>query len=110
MELMTRIEFRHVRIENLVRGDISYVLSLPYQGPHTISVLSYGVDERLSFKPCDAINSPALAIDKRPGPVCLSLLKPNEDAKSAAVNRTSQVLVLETIAIDGLSTGTVTAS
>ena len=31
----------------------------------------------------DVINSPALAIDKRPGPVCLSLLEPNEGARNA---------------------------
>jgi len=58
----------------------------------------------------NVFNSPALAIDKKPGPVCLSLLKPNEDAKNAAENWISQVLVGETFAIDGLSTSTVTAS
>ena len=58
----------------------------------------------------NVINLPALAIDKKPGPVCLSLLEPNEDAKNTVENRVSQVLVGEAITVDGLSTSTVTTS
>lgn len=92
------------------KGVVSHALSLEDNGAPTVGVLSCGTDETVDLYGYDAINLPALAMDKKPGPVCLSLLKQDKHAKNAELDQLVQVLVGETVTIDGLSTSTITAS
>lgn len=88
---------------------ISRTLSPPYSDLRTVGVFSCSTNEMLMiYYSCDLIHSPALAIDKRPGLLCLSLLKQNKGVEKATIKWLSQVLIGETFAIDRLSTSPVT--
>lgn len=59
-------------------GDVSHGLSSYFQSTHHWCPFLWGPSATVNGHHHEMANSPALAIDRRPGPVCLSLLKSNE--------------------------------